>query len=112
MLRGAQDARADSSEGIEPGGGVARRVAAGLDYVRVFTTAGRDPFDEVVWEKRDAVISNDRGDAVFEQRDVEVPKAGRSRRPTSSSRSTFAARAARPNGKRASGSSSGAWSRR
>jgi len=75
MLRGAQDARSAGSEGVEPGGEVARRNAAGLEYVRVFTTAGRDPFDEVVWDRRDAVISNDRGEAVFEQRDVEVPKA-------------------------------------
>ncbi|MBI1874979.1 MAG: vitamin B12-dependent ribonucleotide reductase [Acidobacteria bacterium] len=50
-------------------------AAPGLRFPRSFTTAGRDPFDEVEWETRDAVIANERGEAVFEQRDVEVPRA-------------------------------------
>jgi ribonucleoside-diphosphate reductase alpha chain len=33
-----------------------------------------DPFDEIEWELRSAVIANERGDVVFEQRDVEFPK--------------------------------------
>jgi ribonucleoside-diphosphate reductase alpha chain len=48
---------------------------AGLHHQRFFTTAGRDPFDEVEWERRTAVISNDRGEVVFQQGDVEIPKS-------------------------------------
>ncbi len=54
----------------------ARAVAApGLEFPRFFTVAGRDPFDEVDWELRDAVIGNEQGSIVFEQRGVEIPKA-------------------------------------
>src|SRR6185437_14938350 len=35
--------------------------------------AGVDPFDEVAWENRTAAIGNERGEMVFEQRDVEIP---------------------------------------
>ena len=48
---------------------------SGLDFPRYFSTAGIDPFDEVEWELRDAVIGNERGKVVFEQRDVEIPKS-------------------------------------
>ena len=48
--------------------------APGLSFPRFFTDAGVDPFDEVEWELRAAVIGNERGDVVFEQRDVEMPK--------------------------------------
>ncbi|MGE5359229.1 MAG: vitamin B12-dependent ribonucleotide reductase [Bacteroidales bacterium] len=46
----------------------------GLGYSRFFTSAGRDPFDEVEWELRTAIISNEKGEVVFEQQDVEIPK--------------------------------------
>ena len=49
--------------------------AKGLEFPRVFSRAGVDPFDEMEWETRSAVIRNERGDVVFEQRDVELPKA-------------------------------------
>jgi ribonucleoside-diphosphate reductase alpha chain len=48
--------------------------APGLTFARFFSEAGRDPFDEVEWELRSAVIGNERGEVVFEQRDVEIPK--------------------------------------
>src|SRR3954469_4731187 len=47
----------------------------GLTFPRFFTEAGVDPFDEVEWEIRSALIGNERGEVVFEQRDVEIPKA-------------------------------------
>ena len=54
---------------------VAREPApAGLQYQRFFTLAARDPFDEIEWELRTAVISNDRGEVVFQQNDVEIPR--------------------------------------
>ena len=46
----------------------------GLEFERYFTKDGVDPFDEVDWELRSAVIANDRGELVFEQRDVEFPR--------------------------------------
>ena len=52
-----------------------RKAAEGLRIERYFTRPGVDPFDEVEWETRNAVISNEKGEVVFEQRDVEVPKS-------------------------------------
>ena len=49
-------------------------LAPGLDFPRYFTLPGLDPFDEVEWEIRSAVIGNEKGQVVFEQRDVEIPK--------------------------------------
>jgi ribonucleoside-diphosphate reductase alpha chain len=40
---------------------------------RYFTIPGRDPFDEIEWETRDALIPGKSG-PVFEQRDVEFPR--------------------------------------
>jgi len=50
-------------------------VAPGLEFPRYFTLPGVDPFDEVEWEIRSAVIGNEKGRVVFEQRDVEIPKS-------------------------------------
>src|SRR6478672_3499750 len=48
--------------------------APGLAFERYFTTPGVDPFDTVEWELRNALISNEKGEKVFEQKDVEMPK--------------------------------------
>ena len=45
----------------------------GLVFQRFFSSEGCDPFDEFEWELRSAVISTERGELVFEQRDVEIP---------------------------------------
>jgi ribonucleoside-diphosphate reductase alpha chain len=50
-------------------------LVPGLEFPRYFTLPGVDPFDEVEWEIRSAVIGNEKGKVVFEQRDVEIPKA-------------------------------------
>src|SRR5262245_7746554 len=42
---------------------------------RYFTRSGVHPFAEVEWEKRSAVISGEKGEVVFEQHDVEIPKS-------------------------------------
>jgi ribonucleoside-diphosphate reductase alpha chain len=47
--------------------------AARLGVRRFFTIPGRDPFDEIDWEIRDALIPGRNGPA-FEQRGVEFPK--------------------------------------
>ncbi|HET9229375.1 MAG TPA: vitamin B12-dependent ribonucleotide reductase [Thermoanaerobaculia bacterium] len=46
----------------------------GLSFQRFYTTAGVSPFDTVEWELRNAVISNEKGEKVFEQKDVEFPR--------------------------------------
>jgi ribonucleoside-diphosphate reductase alpha chain len=46
----------------------------GLRFPRVYTRAGENPYDEVEWEIRTAVITNEHGKVVFEQKDVEFPK--------------------------------------
>src|SRR5947207_13274631 len=77
---GQQAIETTSSPLIDPGVDRARSrtsipPATGLTFPRFFTQAGLDPFDEVEWETRTAVISNERGEVVFEQRDVELPRA-------------------------------------
>jgi ribonucleoside-diphosphate reductase alpha chain len=50
-------------------------LVPGLEFPRYFTLPGVDPFDEVEWEVRSAVIGNEKGKVVFEQRDVEIPQS-------------------------------------
>ena len=52
----------------------ATRKAPGLSFRRFFTRAGVSPYDEIEWEKRTALITDAKGNAIFEQKDVEVPK--------------------------------------
>ena len=47
---------------------------AGLALERFFSRPGVDPFSEIEWELRSAVIAGEDGRVVFEQRDVEVPR--------------------------------------
>ncbi len=46
----------------------------GIRIPRHLTKAMANPFDEIEWEKRNAIISGENGEVVFEQRDVSVPK--------------------------------------
>ncbi len=48
---------------------------AGLAVERFFSRPGVDPMSEVEWELRSAVIAGEDGRVVFEQREVEVPRA-------------------------------------
>ena len=54
--------------------GAAPAGAPGLEFERFFSREGIDPFDEIEWEMRSAVIGNEKGELVFEQRDVEIPR--------------------------------------
>ncbi len=47
----------------------------GVVMERHFTTEGLHPFDELTWERRDALITNHQGELIFEQKDVEVPES-------------------------------------
>jgi ribonucleoside-diphosphate reductase alpha chain len=51
-----------------------QRTPRGLTVSRHFTTAGDDPYDSVEWDRRNAKIANEKGEIVFEQTDVEIPK--------------------------------------
>ena len=46
----------------------------GLEFTRYFSTEGVHPFDDIEWERRTASIAGE-GGTVFEQQNVEVPKA-------------------------------------
>jgi ribonucleoside-diphosphate reductase alpha chain len=59
------------TERSQQGGG----SGEGLSFERYFTHSGKHPFDEIEWEFRNASITNERGEVIFEQRDVEVPKS-------------------------------------
>jgi ribonucleoside-diphosphate reductase alpha chain len=47
----------------------------GLTFQRFFTDGKKSPFDAVEWEKRTALIGNEKGATIFRQEDVEVPKS-------------------------------------
>jgi ribonucleoside-diphosphate reductase alpha chain len=72
---GAPTANARRSRGRATTGNGRLEVSggAGLKVARRFTREGVHPFEEVPWEKRSAIIGNERGETVFEQQDVEIP---------------------------------------
>ena len=47
----------------------------GLKIPRYFSREGVHPYDEIDWELRTASITNEKGKVVFEQTNVEIPKA-------------------------------------
>jgi ribonucleoside-diphosphate reductase alpha chain len=75
-----QERRGASTEEVASSGlGDAKKRGSGIGLERRFTknsTGSRiDPIETTVWEKRSAAISGEGGDVVFEQNEVEVPKA-------------------------------------
>jgi ribonucleoside-diphosphate reductase alpha chain len=52
---------------------VSQDAGGGLVVEQVFSTPGEHPFDQISWEKRCARITDEKGNLVFEQTDVEVP---------------------------------------
>ncbi|MBK7951289.1 MAG: vitamin B12-dependent ribonucleotide reductase [Deltaproteobacteria bacterium] len=69
--RGANAATGASETGRSAG---ASPKARGLHIERHFTDGRTSPFDTVEWELRSAGIANEKGETVFEQTDVEIPK--------------------------------------
>jgi ribonucleoside-diphosphate reductase alpha chain len=51
------------------------RRTTGLNFNRRFTDGTVSPFDKVEWERRTALIGNDKGQVIFRQENVEVPKS-------------------------------------
>jgi ribonucleoside-diphosphate reductase alpha chain len=68
-LENAASQTVTRTPGADPAG------APGLEFERFFSREGIDPFDEIEWELRSAVIGNEKGEVVFEQRDVEIPRS-------------------------------------
>ena len=59
----------------KPAGTQAKKtLGKGLTIERIYTTAGKHPYDEVTWERRDVVQTNWKsGEVIFEQKGVEYP---------------------------------------
>ncbi len=51
-----------------------KKTAPGLAFRRLFTKLGVSPYDELEWDLRLAQITDAKGNVIFEQKDVEVPK--------------------------------------
>ena len=70
---------APAKEVASNGLGDAEKRGSGISLERRFTEGSSgsriDPIETTEWEKRSAAISGEGGDVVFEQNDVEVPKA-------------------------------------
>jgi len=52
-----------------------KTAGRGLSFQRYFADGKKSPFDAVEWEKRTALIGNEKGVTIFRQEDVEVPKS-------------------------------------
>ena len=47
----------------------------GLTFSRVYSDPSVPPFDALEWELRTAAITSEKGETIFEQKNVEVPKS-------------------------------------
>jgi hypothetical protein len=57
------------------GNGSQSAKVAGLRFDRFFTPPGSHAYDLIEWERRTAGITGEKGQVIFEQKDVEVPKS-------------------------------------
>ena len=57
------------------GNGAGGKTQKGLEFRRYFTREGISPYDTVEWEYRTAAITNESGEVIFEQKNVEIPKS-------------------------------------
>jgi ribonucleoside-diphosphate reductase alpha chain len=64
----------EKREAAWDGGRDRGRGRRGMAVPRVFSTEGLNPFDQVDWELRTAEIKDERGRAIFQQIDCEVPR--------------------------------------
>src|SRR5437660_11256110 len=51
------------------------KASKGLRFGRYFTPAGSHAYDLIEWDRRTAAITGEKGQAIFEQKDVEVPRS-------------------------------------
>jgi ribonucleoside-diphosphate reductase alpha chain len=52
-----------------------KAAPAGVEFPRHYTRDGASPYDEIEWEIRTATISNEKGEILFQQDNVEIPKS-------------------------------------
>src|SRR6185437_341459 len=57
------------------GNGHGKHPLKGLRFERYFTPVGSRAYDLVEWERRTAGITGEKGQVIFEQKDVEVPRS-------------------------------------
>ncbi|MFY9551554.1 MAG: vitamin B12-dependent ribonucleotide reductase, partial [Thermoanaerobaculia bacterium] len=63
---------------VEAGSAASRRDGrglAGLSFSRVYSDPSISPYDATEWELRTASIVSEKGETIFEQKNVEVPKS-------------------------------------
>ena len=53
----------------------AKKPVSGLHFERVFSDPAVKPFGQIEWEHRTAEITDDSGQIIFKQENVEVPKS-------------------------------------
>jgi ribonucleoside-diphosphate reductase alpha chain len=51
------------------------KASKGLRFGRYFTPPGSHAYDLIEWERRTAAITGEKGQVIFEQKDVEVPRS-------------------------------------
>src|SRR6516162_8662797 len=51
------------------------RSLKGLEVRRVYSDPSISPYDAIEWELRTAAITSEKGETIFEQKNVEVPKS-------------------------------------
>jgi len=52
-----------------------RKSLRGLTFTRVYSDPTISPYDAIEWELRTAAIISEKGETIFEQKNVEVPKS-------------------------------------
>lgn len=70
----SQEAESTQTPSVETPPIATTKGTKGLTIRRYFTRPNVHPFDEIEWELRTANISNEKGETIFEQKNVEVPK--------------------------------------
>jgi ribonucleoside-diphosphate reductase alpha chain len=75
-LTGARSGAAGRAQGApNKTNGSHAKAGKGLRFGRHFTPPGSHAFDLVEWERRTAAIIGEKGQVIFEQKDVEVPRS-------------------------------------
>jgi ribonucleoside-diphosphate reductase alpha chain len=60
-------------QALAPRNGSEPQFGKGIRVERYFTKEGVHPYDELNWEMRTAKITNEKGEAIFEQNNIETP---------------------------------------
>jgi ribonucleoside-diphosphate reductase alpha chain len=71
-VSGAVEGMADKAEAPRT---APARGLKGLTFTRVFSDPSVSPYDAIEWELRTASITSEKGETIFEQKNVEVPKS-------------------------------------